>query len=212
MINILIVDDHDIVRDGLKMLISEHEDMVVAGEADNGKTAISLLQKGEWDVVLLDMSMPGRSGTDLIKQIRAEKPKLPVLIISMHKEEQYAARTLQSGASGYLCKINASEKLIDAIRKVVSGGVYVSPAVLEKMAFGIMPNQDVLPHSLLSNREFQVLQKIVSGDNLTMIADNLNLSVKTISTHKTRIMKKLELTNVSQIIRYAIKHNLFDDC
>ena len=211
MINILIVDDHDIVRDGLKMLISEHDDLAVLGEADNGVTALAMLQDEHWDVVLLDMSMPGRSGTELIKQIKADHPKLPILILSMHKEEQYAIRTLQAGASGYLCKSSASTKLVDAIRKVVSGGVFVSPSVLEKMAFGMMPNQNVLPHTLLSNREFQVFQKMVSGDNLTTIANNLNLSVKTISTHKTRIMQKLELSNVAEMIRYAMKHELFDE-
>ncbi|MDH3355535.1 MAG: response regulator transcription factor [Chromatiales bacterium] len=211
MVKILIVDDHDIVRDGLKMLIAEHDDLEVAGEADNGLSALSMVRETDWDIILMDLSMPGKSGIDLVKQIKAEKSDIPLLILSMHKEEQYAVRAIQAGASGYLCKSDASTSLIKAIRKVTSGGLFITPAVAEQMAMGIMPAQTTLPHTLLSNREFQVFQQIVEGSNLTKIAENLNLSVKTISTHKTRIMQKMELNNVTDMIRYAIKHEMLDD-
>lgn len=211
MIRILIADDHTILRDGLKQILSECHDMLVAGEADNGTDALKQVREQDWDVVVLDMSMPGKSGIELIKQIRAEKPKLPILILSMHKEDVYAVRTLKAGASGYLCKDSASAQLVGAIRKVASGGMFLNPDVAEKLAFGLRPVSDAPPHTLLSDREYQVFILLVQGKPLTVIADELNLSVKTVSTHKTRILEKMQAENLSVLIKYAIKHKLLDD-
>lgn len=211
MIRILIADDHTILRDGLKQILSECRDMVVAGEADNGLDALKKVCKEEWDVVVLDMSMPGKSGIELVKQIKSEKPKLPILILSMHKEDQYAVRTLKAGASGYLCKDSASAQLVSAIRKVANGGIFISPEVAEKLAHGLRPMSDAPPHTLLSDREYQVFMMLVQGKGLTEIADELNLSVKTVSTHKTRIQEKMNADNLSVLIKYAIKHDLLDE-
>lgn len=211
MIRILIADDHTILRDGLKQILSECRDMVVAGEADNGLDALKKVREEEWDVVVLDMSMPGKSGIELVKQIKSEKPKLPILILSMHKEDLYAVRTLKAGASGYLCKDSASAQLVSAIRKVANGGIFISPEVAEKLAYGLRPMSDAPPHTLLSDREYQVFMMLVQGKGLTEIADELNLSVKTVSTHKTRIQEKMNADNLSVLIKYAIKHDLLDE-
>ncbi len=208
MIRILIADDHTILRDGLKQILRECSDMVVAGEADNGSDTLAKIREQEWDVVVLDMSMPGRSGIELIKQIKLEKPKLPILILSMHKEDQYAVRTLRAGASGYLCKDSASTQLVQAIRKVASGNLFISPAVAENLARGLQGKQDEQPHTMLSDRELQIFQLLAAGKGITEISDQLFISVKTVSTHKTRIMEKMNLANSSELIRYAIKHEL----
>jgi two-component system, NarL family, invasion response regulator UvrY len=211
MIKILIADDHTILRDGLKQILSECSDMTVAGEADNGFDALSKIRAEHWDVVLLDMAMPGKSGIDLLKQIKSEKPALPVLVLSMQKENQYAVRTLKAGASGYLCKDSASADLVRAIRKVASGGLFISAAVAETLALGLTGNRDAPPHTLLTDREFQVFRMIAAGTGVTAIGDSLNLSVKTISTHKTRIMQKMNFSNTAELIRYALKHGLLDE-
>lgn len=211
MIRILIADDHTILREGLKQILSECRDMVVAGEADNGLEALKKVREEEWGVVVLDMSMPGKSGIELVKQIKSEKPKLPILILSMHKEDQYAVRTLKAGASGYLCKDSASAQLVSAIRKVASGGIFISPEVAEKLAHGLRPMSDAPPHTLLSDREYQVFMMLVQGKGLTEIAADLSLSVKTVSTHKTRIQEKMNADNLSVLIKYAIKHDLLDE-
>ncbi|MEN6584633.1 MAG: response regulator transcription factor [Sulfuricella sp.] len=211
MIRVLIADDHTILRDGLKQILAECRDMVVAGEADNGLDALKKVREEEWGVVVLDMSMPGKSGIELVKQIKSEKPKLPILILSMHKEDQYAVRTLKAGASGYLCKDSASAQLVSAIRKVAGGGVFISPEVAEKLAFDLHHKSDAPPHTLLSDREHQVFMMLVQGKGLTEIADELNLSVKTVSTHKTRIQEKMNTNNLSALIKYAIKHGLLDE-
>lgn len=211
MIRILIVDDHTIMRDGLKQILSESRDIVVAGEADNGLDALKKVREEEWDVLLLDMSMPGKSGIELIKQIKRERPELPILILSMHKEDQYAVRTLKAGASGYLCKDSASAQLVSAIRKVANGGSFISLEVAEKLAYGLRPMSDSPPHILLSDREHQVFMMLVQGKGLTEIADELNLSVKTVSTHKSRIQEKMNADNLSMLIKYAIKHDLLDE-
>jgi len=208
MIRILIADDHGIFREGLKQILCECLDMEVAGEADNGFAALTLAREQDWDVMLLDMNMPGKSGIELIKQIKSEKPKLPILILSMHKEDQYAVRTIKAGASGYLCKDSASTQLIQALRKVASGGLFITPAVAESLALGLVSKQEALPHTLLSNREYQVFQLIAAGESITAIADGLALSVKTVSTHKARIMQKMNFANVTELIRYALKHQL----
>jgi two-component system, NarL family, invasion response regulator UvrY len=211
MIKILIADDHTILRDGLKQILSECSDMTVAGEADNGFDALAKIRAERWDVVLLDMAMPGKSGIDLLKQIKSEKPALPVLVLSMQKENQYAVRTLKAGASGYLCKDSASADLVRAIRKVAAGGLFISAAVAETLALGLTSNRDALPHTLLTDREFQVFRMIAAGTGVTAIGDSLNLSVKTISTHKTRIMQKMNFSNTAELIRYALKHGLLDE-
>lgn len=211
MISILIADDHGIFRAGLRQIIDEAGDMVVDGEAENGFEALEKVRARGWDLLILDMSMPGKSGIELIKQIKSEKPKLPILILSMHKEEQYAVRTLKAGASGYLCKDGASTQLLPAIRKIASGGVYISATVAERLALGLMTNQDEAPHTALSDREYQVFQLVAAGEGVTEIAHRLNLSVKTVSTHKTRIMQKMNFANTTDLIRYAIKHDLIGE-
>ncbi|MCK9389654.1 MAG: response regulator transcription factor [Sulfuritalea sp.] len=212
MIRILIVDDHAILRAGLKHLLSESVDIVVAGEASNGVDALALARSGTWEVVVLDMSMPGKSGIELIKQIKAEHPRLPVLVLSMYAEDIYAVRALRAGASGYLCKDNAESQLEQAIRKVATGGLYINPSVAEKLAVEVLgatgTSTEALPHTRLSDREYEVLRYIATGLGVTEIANRLNLSVKTVSTHKTHVMQKMGLVNTAELIQYAMKHDL----
>lgn len=211
MIRALIADDHRILREGLKQLLAESGDIVVGGEAENGFEALDKVRKEDWDVLVMDMSMPGKSGIELIRQVKDEKPKLPILILSMHKEDVYALRTLKAGASGYLSKDSASTELVKAIRKVAGGGVYINANIAEKLAIGLMPASDAAPHTLLSDREYQIFLMLVSGKGITDIADELHLSVKTVSTHKTRIMQKMNITSLSGLIKYALKHGLLED-
>ncbi|MDO9601231.1 MAG: response regulator transcription factor [Rhodocyclaceae bacterium] len=210
MIRILIADDHAILRAGLRHLLSEYPDIVVADEASNGAEALAKARAGHWDVMVLDMSMPGRSGIELIKQLKQLAPKLPLLILSMHKEDVYAVRALKAGAAGYLCKDNAEDQLVPALRKVAAGGLYITAAVAEKLALGVLhgDKSDVLPHTRLSDREYQIFQSIVAGESVTDIARKLNLSVKTVSTHKTHILEKMGCASVAEIVRYAIRHEL----
>lgn len=207
-LRVLLADDHAIIRDGLKQILADTEDLAVCGEAANGNEALLLVREQEWDVIVLDISMPGRSGLDLIRLIRDEKPKLPILILSMHHEEQYAVRALHAGASGYLTKESDAELLVQAIRRVARGGVYVSDTVAQLIARGLMPAASELPHTTLSDREYQIFHRLVLGQGLTDIANELSLSVKTISTHKTRILQKMAMTNSSELIRYAVAHHL----
>lgn len=211
MIRVLIADDHTILREGLKQILADHADLQAAGEAENGGEALKQIREQDFDVVVLDMSMPGRNGIELIKQIKAERPKLPVLILSMHKEDLYAVRTIKAGASGYLSKDSASTQLVDAIRKVASGGIFISPAVAEKMALGLRQPADAPPHTLLSDREYQILMMLVYGKSTTAIADELSLSVKTVSTHKSRIQEKMGLDSLSGLVKYAIRHQLIEE-
>lgn len=208
MIRVLIADDHAIVRQGLKQILSETDDLIVAGEADDGVSALRLARDQAWDVFLLDISMPNRNGIETLKQLKKEFPKLPVLILSMHSEEQYAVRALKSGASGYLTKQSAPEQLVTAIRKVASGKKYVSPTVAEQLAAALDVNNEQPPHELLTNREFEVLKLIAAGLPLTQIAEKLNLAVPTISTFRARIIEKTGLKSNSDIIRYALEHGL----
>lgn len=210
MIRILIADDHAIVRGGLKQLLSEQGDFIVAGEASNGLEALKQIHEQPFDVVLMDMSMPGRSGIELIKLIKADKPKLAILVLSMHKEEQYAVRALKAGALGYLTKESAPEQLVAAIRKVAGGGVYITSGVAERLALELGGNHNAAPHTLLSDREFQIFRMIVSGIPIGGIAVELSLSVKTVSTHKTRILQKMNMTSSAELIHYAIRHQLVD--
>ncbi|MBI4986455.1 MAG: response regulator transcription factor [Rhodocyclales bacterium] len=207
-IEILIADDHAIIRDGLKQIFSDTDDIVVAGEAANGHETMAKVRERDWDVLVLDMTMPGRNGLDLIRQIKSEKPDTPVLVLSMHGEEQYALRALRVGAAGDLTKECDSELLTAVIRKVAGGGVYVSAELAEQMARERMPQSEQPPHTLLSEREYQVFLMIVAGQGLTQIADLLSLSVKTVSTHKTRILQKMGMTNQTELVRYAIAHKL----
>ncbi len=211
MINILVADDHAIVRDGLKQILARTGDLVAGGEAKNGQEVLQLVRQGKWDLLLMDMSMPGRSGIDLIKQVKSEHPRLPILVLSMHQEHQYAVRAIRAGASGYLNKDSASELLVSAIRKIVSGGVFVSETAAELLARETMRGADVVPHTLLSDREFQVFSMIVQGKTVTDIAAELSLSVKTVSTHKMRVLEKMNLANQAELVRYAIAHRLLDD-
>lgn len=210
MIKVLIADDHKIFRAGVKRLIEESPDIAVTGEASDGFDALEKLRKEEWDVVLLDINMPNKSGLDILRQMKTEKPKLPILILSMYPEEQYAIRALKAGAAGYLTKDSESEELIAAIHKVVRGGRYATPALLEKLLFELEGDRDVLPHHTLSVREHQIFEQIIKGKSLTEIAEAMNLSVKTVSTYRTRILEKMNKENNAELIHYAIQHNLHD--
>jgi DNA-binding NarL/FixJ family response regulator len=203
MIRVLLADDHEIVRDGLKRILGAAGDLQVAGEAANGDQALALVKGNDYDVALLDMSMPGLAGIDLIKRLRIEKPKLRILVLSMHGEQQYAARALKAGASGYLTKDSAAGQLVGAIRKVAAGGVHVSEAA----AAGLV-SAERAPHQALSDREFEVLRLLAGGRSPTEIAGQLHLSVKTVSTHKAHIQQKLGLGGTADLVRYALEHKL----
>jgi DNA-binding NarL/FixJ family response regulator len=211
MTRIIIADDHTIVREGLKQVLAAAGDLTVIAEAQNGAEVMQRVREHEFDVLLLDMSMPGKSGIELIKQVHAEKPKLRILVLSMHEEEQYAVRALKAGAAGYLTKESASAQLVAAIRKVAAGGAYITAAVAEQFALGAMANNSGPPHAALSDREYQVFEMLVAGKTITEIAERLNLSVKTVSTHKARILQKMNMTNPAELIRYAINNRLVDD-
>ena len=210
MIRIVIADDHAIVREGLKRIVGDAPDLNVAGEAADGTEVMKAVRELEFDILVLDLSMPGRSGMELIKLVKAEKPKLRILVLSMHQETQYAVRAIKSGASGYLTKESAPAQLEQAIRKIAGGGAYISAEVAEQLALGAMPGSDTLPHESLSDREFEVFRLLVSGEAVSEVAHKLNLSVKTVSTHKANLMQKLGLSNQTELVRYALKHGLTD--
>lgn len=210
MIKVLIADDHAIVRQGLKQILAETLDMTVAGEADNGTDALRKIREGEWDVVLLDVNMPGKNGIDTLKQIREECPRLPVLMLSMYPEDQYAVRLIKAGAAGYMTKETAPELLVDAIRRVASGKKYLSPAVAELLADELDSGTQGQPHELLSDREYQVLLAIASGKTVSEIAEIMVLSAKTISTYRTRILEKMRMKTSAELTHYAIKNGLVD--
>jgi DNA-binding NarL/FixJ family response regulator len=209
-IEVLLADDHTIIRHGLKQILADTEDISVEGEAANGNEVLLRVRERNWGVVVLDISMPGRSGLDLIKILKDEKPELQILILSMHHEEQYAVRALHAGAAGYLTKESDSDVLISAIRRIANGGVHVSEKVAELMVRDIRPAAEPLPHTQLSDREYQVFNMLVAGLGLTEIGERLSLSVKTISTHKTHILEKMKLANTAELIRYAIAHQLIE--
>jgi DNA-binding NarL/FixJ family response regulator len=210
MIRIVLADDHLIVRRGLKQILAEEADFLVVGEAADGNEALTLVRQANFDVLVLDLSMPGRSGIELIKLIKAERPKLPILVLTMHQEEQYAVRAIKSGAKGYLTKESAPEQLVSAIRKVASGGAFITPAVAERMAMDFGATDNEAPHTQLSDREYQIFEMLVAGKSVTAIADALCISVKTISTHKTRILQKMHMSSSAELIHYAIEHTLVD--
>jgi len=210
MIKVLIVDDHTIVREGLRQILEDTSDITVTGEASSAQEVLNKVKNNNFDLVLLDISLPGRSGLDVLKQLKSIKPDLPVLILSMHPEEQYAIRALRAKASGYLTKESASDELIKAIRKVSQGRKYITSSLAEKLAFELEDSISCSSHEKLSDREFQVMCMIASGKRINEIADALSLSVKTISTYRTRILKKMNMKNTSQLIHYAIKAGLVD--
>ncbi|MCG3114144.1 MAG: response regulator transcription factor [Candidatus Manganitrophus sp. SA1] len=210
MIKILIADDHAIVRRGLKQILTETSDMVVAGEAHNGQELLEKMRSDQWDVIVLDISMPGRGGLDILKQLKSERPKLPVLMLTIHPEDQYAVRVLRAGASGYLTKESAPDHLVEAIRKVARGGKYISPHLAERLAFNLESISERPLHEALSDREFQVLRLIASGKTVKEIGEELSLSVKTISTYRTRILEKMKMKNNAEMTHYAIQQKLVE--
>jgi two-component system, NarL family, invasion response regulator UvrY len=210
MLRILIADDHPIVRQGLKQILSEESDMGVFGEAQNSQEVLELAQKQDWDIVILDITMPGRGGIDVLKELKHQYPKLPLLILSMHPEDQYAVRALKAGAGGYLTKESAQEELIKAIRKVVRGGKYISSTLAEKLAFDLETETEKPLHETLSDREHQVLLMIASGKTVSEIAEELSLSVKTIDTYRARILEKMKMKNNAELTHYAIKNKLVE--
>ncbi|MGF6980137.1 DNA-binding NarL/FixJ family response regulator [Paraburkholderia sp. JPY465] len=207
MIRILIADDHAIVRGGLRQIIATTSDIVVVAEAAQGSEVIDGLRSRAVDLLLLDMTMPGISGVVLIRRVRAEHPSLPVLVLSIHDEAQVASRALRAGATGYLTKDSDPEVLLAAIRKLAEGGRFLDPKLVDAMVFDTQ-RDDVPPHKVLSDREFQVLQMLAAGRSINEIAETCTLSGKTISTHKMRLMRKLGLSNNAELIRYAIRHGL----
>ncbi len=209
-IRVLIADDHAIVRQGLRQILSETDDLLVAGEAGDGVDAMHLARAQPWDVVLLDVSMPNRNGIDTLKMLKKEFPRLPVLILSMHPEEQYAVRALKSGASGYVTKQSAPEQLVTAIRQVASGHKYVSPSLAMKLADVIAENNDRPAHETLSDREYQILCLIATGRPLTQIAEELNISVKTVSEYRKRMLDKMRMESNAELIHYGLKHGLVE--
>ena len=208
MIRIVIADDHTIVRDGLKQLLSAASGISVTAEACDGHEVMAQVREHDFDLLLLDMSMPGKSGIELIKQVLAEKPRLRILVLSMHEEPQYAVRAIKAGAAGYLTKDSASATIIAAVRKVAGGGAYISAEAAEQLALNAMPQAGGPAHQSLSDREHQVFLMIVAGKSVTEAAATLNLSVKTVSTHKAHIMQKMGMNNQTELIRYAISHKL----
>ncbi len=210
MSNILIVDDHAVVRAGLRQIISGVSGITAVDEADDAREALSKIQKNVYSVVVLDISMPGKSGLDVLKEIRDEHPKLPVLMLSMYPEDQYAMRALRSGASGYMTKDSPPAELITAIRTVAAGRKYISSDLAERLAYNLNADMKKEPHEILSDREYQVLCMIASGKTLTDIGDQLSLSVKTISTYRSRILEKMQLKNNAEMTNYAIRNNLVD--
>jgi len=208
MIRILVVDDHTVVREGIKQILAGQEDMFVEDEAESGQEALNKLTKKNYDLILLDISMPGRSGLEILEEIRLKQPKLPVLILSMHPEEQYAVRTLRAGAAGYLTKASAPQELISAIRKVARGGKYVTASLAEKLAFELDAGAEKPRHEKLSNREYQVMLMLASGQSVTEVAEELCLSAKTITTYRTRILEKMDMKKNAELTLYSIKNNL----
>ncbi len=210
MIRILIADDHAIVRQGLMQIISESPGMALAGEAANGEEAVSLARELSYDIAIVDIAMPGRGGLEILKDLRAARPSSKIIILSMYPEEQYAIRSLRDGASAYLTKANATEELVHAIQAVAAGRRYITPSVAERLASYIERDAETLPHESLSDRELQVFLLLGSGKTVTFIARELSLSVKTVSTYRTRILEKMRMDSNALLIRYAVQHKLVE--
>jgi two-component system invasion response regulator UvrY len=210
VINILIADDHAILRRGLKDILVGEFEGAVCGEADSAQQVLAQMPRRPWDLVILDITMPGRSGLDVLRDLKQLRPEMPVLILSVHPENQYAKRVLKSGAAGYMNKETAPKELVTAVRKVLSGGRYVSAALAEKLASDLGPKAARLPHERLSDREFEVMRMIASGKTISQIAEQLHLGVTTVSTHRARILEKMTMTNNAELIRYALHNRLID--
>ena len=208
MIRILIADDHGIVRKGLKQIVADNPDMVVAGEAASGQEALELAQAQDFDVAIIDIAMPGRGGLEILKSLRTQSPSLKIIMLSMYSEEQYAIRSLRDGASAYLTKANATDELIKAIETVASGKRYITQSVAERLASYIEEEGSRLPHENLSDRELQVFVMIGSGKSVSEIAEELSLSIKTISTYRARLLEKMGMDSNAQLIKYAVEHRL----
>lgn len=209
-VQVLVADDHGVIRNGLKKILDDTPDLEFAGEACDGKSLLEKVRERDWDMLILDLSMPGRNGLELIKLVREVRPQLPMLIFTMHQEEQYAVRALRAGASGYLTKEFDGDFLLSAIRKVAAGGIYVSAKVAELLASDVSKPYHAPPHTLLSNREYEVFSRLVRGISLTAIASEFSLSIKTVSTHKSHLLEKMGLANQSDLVRYAINNGLLD--
>mgnify|MGYP006289148591 CR=1 FL=1 len=207
-IKILIVDDHAVMREGLKRILNECDDLRVVDEACSGEEAIEKVNAGSFDLVMLDISMPGRGGMDALKEMRRIRPELPVLVLSMYPDDQYALRAFRAGAAGYVMKERSPDELVDAIHKVSSGGTHVTPSLAEKLAAHLAAGLPERPHEKLSDREDQVMRMLATGRSLKEIATELDLSVKTVSTYKRRIFQKTKLRNAAELIRYTIDNDL----
>jgi DNA-binding NarL/FixJ family response regulator len=211
MIRVVVADDHTTVREGLKQLLAGAGDVAVVAEAKDGDDVLRVMRETDFDVLVLDMWMPGRNGIDLVKQVRAGRPKARVLVLTMHEDNQAAIRAIRAGASGWLAKEKASRQLIEGLRKVAAGGAFISPEVAEQLALGAMPGAIGEPHEALSDREYQVFRLLAMGRSLSEIAAELRLSVKTVSTHKTNILEKMNLRGAAELIRYAMDHRLIGE-
>jgi DNA-binding NarL/FixJ family response regulator len=211
MTKVLLADDHALVRDGLRHILEGTSGFDVVGEANDGPSTISLVRSTPADVLVLDLSMPGRNGIELVKQIKDELPTLRVLVLTMLAEQQYAVRAFKAGASGYLTKESASKELVSALTKISTGGVYVSLSMAERLAQSLNEPTDMLPHQRLSDREFDVFRRIAAGQTISEIAHQLCVSAKTVSTYKTRILEKMQMPHEAALVRYAIQHKLFED-
>lgn len=207
---ILLTDDHAVVRQGLKLILADHFKKAVFGEARNATEVLARVWKEKWDVVVLDITMPGRNGLEVLKEIKRSRPHLPVLILSMHPEDQFAVRLFKAGAAGYLTKESAGEELVGAIKKVVAGGRYISPSLAERMALYLTIDLGKAPHERLSDREFLILRMIASGKTVSQIARELSLSVATISTYRARMLAKMDMKNNAELTRYAVDQALVD--
>lgn len=210
MIRILVVDDHELIREGLKKVIRREPDFQIVGEARSAPEVFDLIDKTTADIALLDISLPGRSGLELLADLRERAPKMKILVLSMHPEERFAVRAIRDGASGYLTKETATEELVRAIRKVTAGGKYVSASLAEQLAAEIGSPTLRPIHEILSDREFQVMRMIASGKSVNHIAADLSLSIHTVATYKSRIMQKMHMKNSAEVIRYALEHKLID--
>lgn len=210
MIKVFIVDDHEIIREGLKKILKEETDLVVVGEAQNGDEVLENIKNIDCDIMLLDMNMPGRSGLDLIGDLKTLKPTMHILVLSIHPEDKFALRTLKSGASGYLCKDTALEELVIAIRKVFSKGRYISTTLAEQLAFDFMPDKELLPHETLSGREQEIMVMLATGKKVKDIAAELSLSISTVFTYRVRIFEKLKIKSNVELTHYAITNKLVD--
>jgi DNA-binding NarL/FixJ family response regulator len=210
MLRILVADDHALFREGLKQILHENFDGVESDEASNGYEVMDKIALHDYDVLLLDIAMPGLSGLDVLKQLKGKRPKMRVLVLSMYPEGQYAVRAIRAGASGYLTKRSASDELIEAIKKVSQGGIYVTSAIAEKLMFDLKPDSSKPPHECLSDREFQIFCMIASGKTVGTIAEELNLSVKTVSTHRVHILEKMNMKNNAELTNYAIKFQVIN--